>query len=128
MINIGPSLYKKCKKCSLDKELSFFSKDKNSKDGHLSRCKTCKKEYDDIRRKDPRVQEMMRQNDIKKLANPLFKSKQAQYDKNRYPLIKDKKAAYDKQRYQDPIIKQNQKDVERIRRSTEDYKIKRRLS
>jgi hypothetical protein len=36
---------KKCSKCKVEKPLSDFHKDKNRKDGHSYRCKSCKKEY-----------------------------------------------------------------------------------
>jgi hypothetical protein len=42
---------KKCKKCREEKELDFFGKDINSKDGYKSQCKLCRnisnKEYRD---------------------------------------------------------------------------------
>jgi len=36
---------KTCTKCGDSKELSFFYKDKNAKDGHRNQCKGCKKAY-----------------------------------------------------------------------------------
>lgn len=37
---------KLCKKCQKEKELSFFAKNANSKDGRYSVCKECKQIYD----------------------------------------------------------------------------------
>jgi len=34
---------KKCSRCSYEKELSYFGKDKYTKDGHTAACKTCRK-------------------------------------------------------------------------------------
>ena len=36
---------KVCKKCNKEKELSEFSKNKLSSDGHIDKCKQCFKEY-----------------------------------------------------------------------------------
>ena len=38
---------KTCKKCQIDKEVTCFSKDKNSKDGLETYCKQCRKEIKD---------------------------------------------------------------------------------
>ena len=34
-----------CSKCKETKEYSFFSVDRRKKDGYMSHCKSCKKEY-----------------------------------------------------------------------------------
>lgn len=36
---------KECTKCNIIKTLESFSVDKYKKDGHISQCKECKKEY-----------------------------------------------------------------------------------
>jgi hypothetical protein len=38
-------MVKVCTKCKIKKELTEFSKDKNSKDGYYYSCKSCCKEY-----------------------------------------------------------------------------------
>ena len=40
---------KTCYKCKVDKEITEFHKDKTTKDGLCSQCKTCKKQYCDSR-------------------------------------------------------------------------------
>jgi hypothetical protein len=40
---------KKCSKCEEVKSLSEFSRNSAARDGHLSRCKVCKAEYDRLR-------------------------------------------------------------------------------
>jgi hypothetical protein len=39
-------ILKRCCKCKKKKELEFFSKNRNKKDGYASYCKECKKEED----------------------------------------------------------------------------------
>lgn len=39
-----PLAMKKCSTCKINKNLSFYHKDKRNNDGHTERCKECKKE------------------------------------------------------------------------------------
>ncbi len=49
---------KKCSKCELDKELSYFSIDNSSKNGLRSSCKECNNEYKRLRRLDTSIKDM----------------------------------------------------------------------
>jgi hypothetical protein len=43
---------KKCSKCDIEKEISQFRRDKNTKDGRRSACKDCTNIFDSIYRKN----------------------------------------------------------------------------
>ena len=47
-----------CSRCSIEKEISEFHKDKGFKDGLYRWCKSCKKGYDKIYRQSEKVQKL----------------------------------------------------------------------
>lgn len=51
---------KHCNICNTTKDDSEFHKRKASKDGLAARCKSCQREYDDSRLRDPKRMEMRR--------------------------------------------------------------------
>ena len=108
---------KKCKKCELEKELKFFGKDKNTKDGLKSQCKKCRnisnKKYRDLNKeyhknyrnnnkeKNKEYQKKYRSENsenIKKLRNKYklenndkIKQSNQLYYQNNKEIIKDRK-------------------------------------
>jgi len=45
LLNLSPITKKICGKCNIEKDVSLFHKDKNTKDGYRYMCKDCIKEY-----------------------------------------------------------------------------------
>lgn len=60
-------MHKKCRICKESKDISYFHKKKDSKDGHRNECKDCMKI----------IQKKYKE-------HPKFKEKQKEYDKKRY--------------------------------------------
>lgn len=54
-----------CSRCSIEKEISEFHKDKGFKDGLYRWCKSCKKGYDKIYRQSEKVQKLYKSKEYK---------------------------------------------------------------
>jgi len=70
---------KNCSVCGLELPMSEFSKDKKSKDGHVSRCKPCTKEYAST---------------YYKKNSPKLKDNNLQYKNDNRDAVREKDAAY----------------------------------
>lgn len=93
---------KKCTKCKIEKDLSEFYKRRKSKDGFLSHCKSCEKEYCGSRKEKI------------KISNSIYygknKSKIISHNKkwsnsNKEKLKKYFKERYNKKRKTEPLFK-----------------------
>jgi hypothetical protein len=62
-----------CTKCGIEKDLSEFHKSKNYKDGHISRCKICVREYGLEYRKENKSL-LFERRTVKKQINPWLES------------------------------------------------------
>jgi hypothetical protein len=78
---------KTCSKCGIEKELSDFSKRKNSKDGRRNQCKECRKYINSclpkkIRTKEERTERNKKRNEFRKNNKEEVNRKQREYRKN----------------------------------------------
>ena len=116
---------KLCKKCNIEKDLSFFYKDKTLKDGHRNECKICynlkydKKEYLKEYNKSNKEYRKEYNKEYKKSDNYKLKKTQYQksyYVKNKYVIIERNKKRnmetnyynnYRRKKYKNDIIYRN---------------------
>ena len=77
-----------CCKCKLIKEISFFSKDKYSKDGLTYSCKLCKKKQDKESNKNKMAS--VKDKEIKNEWRNKNKEKIKEYRKKNYEINKEK--------------------------------------
>jgi len=83
---------KRCNKCEIDKDLSFFYKDKSSKDGHRSNCKECCKAYRDGNKEYMKEYRLENKDKlIEKWKSEYYSNKEPKQIKNKkyYSLNKD---------------------------------------
>ena len=74
---------KKCKKCGLEKELTEFNKDKSKKDGRVTCCKVCRKQYYQANReKIAEQRKQYRQENREKIAE--YKKQYRQENREKY--------------------------------------------
>jgi hypothetical protein len=100
---------KKCSKCGIEKSLTEFHKNKGSKDGHRSECKSCTKQQKAewyVQNKERIKQqhaewyaqnkEKIKKQKAEYYARPDVKERKKQYNAERYarPEVKEKKAEY----------------------------------
>lgn len=122
---------KSCSQCNLEYDLSFFNKDKSSKDGHRANCKNCAKKYREstkdkqieYREKNKTItserwkESYYRDKSIKKQKNTEYyknnKEKINLKSKEYYSINSEKKLIYQKEYQQNNREKRNQYLVER---------------
>jgi hypothetical protein len=100
-----------CSKCKLSKEISYFSKDKYSKDGLTYSCKLCKKKQDKEYNKKPKSIEII---EHKRKSSEKWREENPEKVKSlrvkRYEEHKEKMLS-DNKRYRDKnIIKERERE------------------
>lgn len=97
---------KKCNKCKEDKTLDNYCKDKNYKDGHYVRCKSCVKIYkEQNKERDKKVRDLY----YKENHNKILQERKEYRKTEEYKI---KRKAYNKKRFQEnkeEIYKYNRK-------------------
>lgn len=85
---------KKCSKCEIEMDLSFFYNDKSSSDGRRSNCKICSKKYRDNNKDYMKVYRKINKDRIKELFDLKIcdpeKKKKYYLSKKEYFLLKSK--------------------------------------
>lgn len=88
---------KKCSKCGVEYILSFFNRDKSSKDGHRSDCKDCSKKYRELNRDRERDYRIKNSERIKEVYikyrienNDKINEKKREYYLNNKEVLKEK--------------------------------------
>ena len=95
---------KTCSKCGIEKELSDFSKRKNSKDGRRNQCKECRKYINSclpkkIRTKEERTERNKKRNEFRKNNKEEVNRKQREYRKNNKEELNKKRNEFRKEQY-----------------------------
>jgi len=136
--------YKTCKKCGLEKEISNFNIRKVSKDGYRNECKSCSKLYNIDKNKAKETNKTWRKNNLDKLKKDYnkFLELNKDYQKNYASINRDKINIRNKKRRDNNPnfkvkenvrtliknslkykgIKKNQKSVEILGCSTDEFK------
>ncbi len=91
---------KSCSQCNLEYDLSFFNKDKSSKDGHRANCKNCAKKYrEKTKDKQKEINKKYwseHKDEINKKARDSYKAenKKVYYETNKANILNKRKLDY----------------------------------
>lgn len=96
---------KKCNKCLLDLDKSMFTKNSNTKDGLMTRCKSCIKEFNEKNKE--------KKKEYDKIYSQKNKEKLKEQRKIYYPTIKE--------RYKDYFKEYNQLNSETLKNKKREY-------
>ena len=112
-----------CTKCNIEKPLTEFCKDKKTKDGLRSQCKSCEREYKKEYRKQNK--ERIKESDRKyrEKNKERLKEKAKNYREQNKELIKERGKKY-RERNKERIKERRERNKERKRESDRKYREK----
>lgn len=121
--------YKHCYKCKQKKQLNEFHKMKNSKDGHRSICKECRKplskEYQIKNKEKIKIKKKeYRENNLKAIS--IKRKKYREENKEKIKCLKQKSYQKNKNKHQETCKIYKMKNYEKIKQIQRDYKKNRR--
>ena len=102
--------------CSVEKPLADFYRDRNSKDGHQRRCKTCHREWWKAYSSDYRRERIKRDPDWVKRVNEIGREATKRWEDRNPDKVRDKSRRTAQRRSSDPLLRAKYTRYQRERR------------
>jgi len=114
---------KKCDTCGEHKENSEFHKLSSSKDGLQKRCKSCIKQYNQLRYQSKRAEIRAAQSQyLKENREKVLSQKQTSYAKHREEILERRKKAWEKKKEEGKITQWREKNPEAYKVWAREYR------